>query len=109
MNTLNGEIRFISVNIRGVFSRVFVDFGDNFIVDDISGANVSRDSEEYKEFRIKSVTFDGKRITCKCFSGKRHDLESVDVIRLRSCPDPIHRITIMSPFEFAINCEVPLP
>jgi ubiquitin-activating enzyme E1 len=30
-------IKFISGDIRGVFSSVFVDFGDNFIVHDING------------------------------------------------------------------------
>ena len=96
-------IRFISVNIRGVFSRVFVDFWEYFVV------NVSRDGGECKEVRIESATFDGNHLTCKCFSGKRHDLESVDVIHLRSCPDTVHIITVMNPFEFAIDCEVPLP
>ena len=85
-----------------VFNRVFVDFGDNFVVTD-------RDRGECKEVRIESATFDGNHLTCKCFSGKRHDLESVDVIHLRSCPDTVHIITVMNPFEFAIDCEVPLP
>ena len=93
-------IRFIAVNIRGVFSRVFVDFGDNFVVAD-------RDGEECKEVRIESASFDGKRLACKCFSGQRHDLESGDAIRFRSCPDVAHKITVTSPFEFAIDCEAP--
>ena len=80
-----------------------MDFGNNF------WSECYRDGEECKEVGIKSTTFDGKRLTCKCFSGQRHDLESGDAIRFRSCPDAVHTITVMNPFEFAINCEVPLP
>ena len=76
--------------------------GDNFVVTD-------RDGEECKGVRIESTTFDGKHLTCKCFSGKRHNLESGNAKRFRSCPDPINRITVMNLFEFAIDCEVPLP
>ena len=90
------------MNNRGVFNRVFVDFWEYFVV------NVSRDGGECKEVRIESATFDGKRFACKCFSGKRYNLESVDVILFRSCPDAVCKITVMSLFEFAIDCEVPL-
>ena len=74
----------------------------------ISGVNVSRDGEECKGVRIESATFDGKRLACKCFSGQRHDLESGAAIRFRRGPDTVHRITVMSLFEFAIDCKVPL-
>ena len=60
-----------------------------------------------KKVRVESATFDGKHLTCKCFSGQRHDLESGDVILFRSCPDAVCKITVMSLFEFAIDCEVP--
>ena len=65
-------------------TRAFVDFGDNFVVTD-------RDGEECKEVRIESTTFDGKHLACKCFSGQRHDLESVNVIRFKSYPDTVHK------------------
>ena len=61
-----------------------------------------------KKVRVESATFDGKHLTCKCFSGQRHDLESGDVILFRSCPDAVCKITVMSLFEFAIDCKVPL-
>lgn len=94
-------IRFISVNIRGVFSRVFADFGDSFVVAD-------RDGEECKEVRIESASFSGGRLTCKCFSGQRHDLESGDSVRFKSSPQSVHKITVASPFEFSFDCETPL-
>ena len=46
MNNLGEGILFISVNIRGVFRRVFVDFSDNFVVTD-------RDGEEFKESQYR--------------------------------------------------------
>lgn len=91
-------IRFISVNVRGVFSRVFVDFGDAFVVTD-------KDGEECKEVRVESASFDGTCLTCKCFSGQRHDLESGDSVRFRSHPESTYKITTKNSFEFTIDCE----
>lgn len=97
----DNKICFISVNVRGVFSRTFVDFGDSFVVAD-------RDGEECKEVRVESATWDGKRLMCKCFSGQRHDLEEGDFVRFRSCPGSVYKVSVHSPFEFAVDCEATL-
>uniref|UniRef100_A0A0N5CF83 E1 ubiquitin-activating enzyme n=1 Tax=Strongyloides papillosus TaxID=174720 RepID=A0A0N5CF83_STREA len=64
------KIRFTSVDGRGLFSYIFNDFGDEFIIDDVNG-------EHPKEFLIEHIGKDGDVTTLE---GARHGLEDGDYV-----------------------------
>ncbi|CEF61242.1 GH24511p [Strongyloides ratti] len=66
----NKKIRFISVDCRGLFSYIFNDFGDDFVIDDVNG-------EHPKEFLIEHIGKDGDVTTLE---GARHGLEDGDYV-----------------------------
>lgn len=63
-------VLFISATVRGLFSRVFCDFGENFLVIDKTG-------EEQQEFVVREVTPEG---TVHLLEGVKHGLQDNDKI-----------------------------
>eukprot|EP00940_MAST-03C_sp_MAST-3C-sp2_P001396 g1396.t1 len=98
----NPQIRFIAADVRGVFARVFCDFGDAFVVTDTNG-------EPPASALVEIVTKANPGIVTT-HDGARHGLESGDFVTFDevkgmtglngSKPRPVK---VMSPYSFSIE------
>jgi hypothetical protein len=66
------KVRLIVTDNKGVFSRIFCDFGDDFVCFDKNG-------EEATESMIESIEI-SENGEVKCLEGVRHDLQDGDTI-----------------------------
>lgn len=98
----NNGIKFILANTRGLFSRVFCDFGESFVIHDVNG-------EQPISAMIASVAKDTSA-TVTCLDETRHGLEDGDHVtfsevqgmtELNGC-DPM-KIEVTGPYTFKIG------
>ena len=96
------NICFIVAETRGVFSRLFCDFGEAFVVNDVNG-------EPVVSAMIASVTSEENGVVT-CLDESRHGLEDGDYVtfqevsgmeELNGCP-PI-QIKVTGPYTFTIG------
>lgn len=73
----NNKIKLVITNAVGLCGRVFCDFGENFVVNDING-------EDAKEVNIKSVSLDKVGNAYKVFiiTEDMHNLDSLDKVTI---------------------------
>lgn len=96
------NIKFISVDSRGLFAELFCDFGDNFVVNDVDG-------EEPISNMVASITKDKEGVVT-CLDEARHGYEDGDHVtfteiqgmtELNGCK-PI-KIKVLGPYTFSIG------
>lgn len=88
--------------MQGVFSRVFTDFGEKFVV-------IDKDGEELQELVIESISTDSEAVV-KLQQGFKHKFEDGDEITLKevkgmtliadtskSINDTIHKVKVINP------------
>ena len=91
-------IHFIIANVMGMYSRVFVDFGDKFEIGD-------KDGEELQEVMIKDISEDG---IVTLLDGTKHNFEDGDEVQFKevkgmvneegeSVNGQIRKITVINP------------
>lgn len=96
-------IPFISCDVFGVFSYLFCDFGDKFMVHDSDG-------EEYKETFVGSISKSNPCIV-KTLDYRRHGLQTGDVITFNEIKgmDTLngtsHKIKNINPSSFSIDVD----
>ncbi|KAB1282189.1 Ubiquitin-like modifier-activating enzyme 6 [Camelus dromedarius] len=94
-------IKFISADIRGIWSRLFCDFGDEFEVLDTTG-------EEPKEIFISDITQANPGVVT-CLENHPHKLETGQFLTFREINGmtglngSTRQITVLSPFSFSIG------
>jgi molybdopterin/thiamine biosynthesis adenylyltransferase len=106
-------IKFIYFDVRGPFSRIFNDFGEEFIV-------LDKDGEDLKERWIKNISTEEKGLV-EVLDTERHGLDDCDKVaftevigmdlkegktsgfKSNSINETIHKIEIVSPFSFRIG------
>ena len=98
----SNNVLFISTVVRGLFSRVFCDFGDQFHVVDKTG-------EEQRELMIKEVTSGG---IVSVLDGIKHGLQDGDIITFtraeetnegKSFVNAIFEVTVKDKSSFSIG------
>lgn len=102
LNNLTHEnnINFIYSEIRGLFAQSFVDFGSDFIVNDING-------EEPKTGIVSDIEVDG---TVTMLDDNRHGLQDGDYVKfseVQGIPKliengSIYKIKVLGPFAFQL-------
>lgn len=106
-------IKFVYFDVRGPFSRIFNDFGEEFVI-------VDKDGEDLKERWIKNITTDSEGLV-EVLDTERHDLNDDDQVAITevigmklkegqisgfksdSINETIHKIKVVSPFSFKIG------
>lgn len=102
------KIPFITAEVRGAFSWVFTDFGENFVVFDKNG-------ESEKEFFVGNIS-QAKQALVTCLDNELHDLETGDTIKLTEVKGmtslnwseeqpKFYTITVVSPKSFLIDAD----
>ena len=117
-NTINNfcrknGIKFILFDVYGPFSRVFNDFGNEFVV-------LDKDGEDLKERWIKNISIEEEGLV-EVLDVERHDLDDGDKVAItevigmdlktgektefksNTINETIHDIKIVSPFSFKIG------
>ncbi|XP_078339773.1 ubiquitin-like modifier-activating enzyme 1 isoform X2 [Crassostrea virginica] len=96
------NIKFISVDSRGLFAELFCDFGESFVINDVDG-------EEPISNMVASITKD-KQGVVTCLDEARHGYEDGDCVtfaevqgmtELNGCK-PI-KIKVLGPYTFSIG------
>ncbi|XP_061426890.1 ubiquitin-like modifier-activating enzyme 6 [Lethenteron reissneri] len=100
-------IKFISTDVRGVFCRIFCDFGERFEVLDPTG-------EAPKEFFIQSISQSNPGVVVT-MDNRAHGLETGDRLTFKevhgmtSLNGCTHTVTVLSPYMFSIGDTSGLP
>uniref|UniRef100_A0AC35TNG8 UBA_e1_C domain-containing protein n=1 Tax=Rhabditophanes sp. KR3021 TaxID=114890 RepID=A0AC35TNG8_9BILA len=94
--------KFLSADARGVFSYVFADFGEDFMVEDLNG-------EQVREFLIEHISVDGNITT---IDGAHHGLEDGDYVTFSEVKGAVQlndiapqKILVQKPNSFKIPPE----
>jgi len=94
-------IAFIAADIYGPFSRIFCDFGNEFLVTD-------KDGEEIREVLIKSITNEEQGLVT-LLETNRHNFEDGDqvliteVVGMQEINETKHRVKVVSAHSFRIG------
>eukprot|EP00743_Colponemidia_sp_Colp-15_P003750 GILK01004046.1.p1 GENE.GILK01004046.1~~GILK01004046.1.p1 ORF type:complete len:1912 (-),score=378.64 GILK01004046.1:123-5405(-) len=100
-------ILFIGAELYGVFSRVFVDFGDSFMVHD-------KDGEDVHDVMIGDITSENPGIVT-CLAGVKHPFSDGDVVVFREVEGMEgingveHTVTVINRNKFKIGDTSTLP
>mmetsp|Transcript_41235 Transcript_41235/g.47497 ORF Transcript_41235/g.47497 Transcript_41235/m.47497 type:complete len:182 (+) Transcript_41235:3967-4512(+) len=100
-------------DVRGPFSRIFDDFGDEFVV-------LDKDGEQVKQRWIKTISSDKEGLV-EVLGSERHDLDDGDQVVISgvvgmnvkqsessehkhdSINETVHQVKVVSPFAFKIG------
>eukprot|EP00743_Colponemidia_sp_Colp-15_P004319 GILK01004659.1.p1 GENE.GILK01004659.1~~GILK01004659.1.p1 ORF type:complete len:1074 (+),score=225.12 GILK01004659.1:261-3224(+) len=95
-------VLFISAETRGLFARIFVDFGDTFVVTDATG-------EEPAMSLVAAIT-QGNPGVVTCVEDTRHGLETGDTVSFRDVSGmeelndcPPKTVKVIDPYSFSID------
>ena len=100
------NIKFISADVKGIFCRIFNDFGDEFEV-------IDKDGDEIKEVMIKDITTDKEGLVT-LQEGFKHLFEDGDEVLIekvlgmtdkdgKSINGSIHKVITVTPSSFKIG------
>ncbi len=94
-------IAFLAADVYGPFSRIFCDFGDEFLVAD-------KDGEEIREVLIKSITNEEQGLIT-LLENNRHNFEDGDqvliteVVGMQEINEKKHRVKVINAHSFRIG------
>jgi len=94
-------IRLIVAETRGLYSQVFCDFGDNFVVSDTNG-------EQPLSAMISSITRDAQGVVT-CLDEVRHGFEDGDSVKFTEVKgmdevnEKVFKIKVLGPYTFSIG------
>jgi len=105
-------VKFIAANIHGVFGSVFVDLGEQFVINDINGEQpkegiisvISKNTEENKTLiTVHEDSRHGMETGCMV---KFEEIEGMSQLNNVSDANPtLHEIKVKSPFTFEIDLD----
>jgi ubiquitin-activating enzyme E1 len=112
----DASIKFISLETCGYYAKLFCDFGQTFLVDDVDGETplespVQTITLDAGEKRDESLSQSSISLFVHCVDGERHDVSPGDVVQFFSngidsvLPECQFQVSkIKSPSEFLVEC-----